>query len=140
MSHILLVEDNQGQADMIIHVLSASGYEVKHALRGLDGAKMARTDRPDLILMDFNLPDIDGRTLAMLLKKQLGDADAPPIVACTARVSANEKHIAKHFGCADFLGKPFTPEELLTVVGRFIPLPGDFKTERKNGDVGQNAR
>lgn len=69
MSHILLVEDNQGQADMIIHVLSASGYEVKHALRGLDGAKMARTDRPDLILMDFNLPDIDGRTLAMLLKK-----------------------------------------------------------------------
>jgi len=120
VGYILLIEDNQPNADMVIHILSAAGYEVRHFLKGLDGAKVARQERPDLILMDFNLPDIDGRTLAMVLKKQLG-AKAPPIVACTARTSDLEKMLAQQFGCSAFLSKPFSSQDLMTVVGRFAP-------------------
>ena len=120
MSYILLIEDNQTNADLIIHILTTAGFEVKHYLRGLDGAKIARKERPDLILMDFNLPDVDGRTLSFLLKKQLGDKDAPPIVACTARSGDTEVRMAAKFGCSAFLGKPFTPNELLTLVKDLI--------------------
>jgi len=122
MTHILLIEDNQANADMVLHILTTAGFEVKHFLRGLEGAKSARRERPDLILMDFNLPDIDGRTLAFLLKKQLGET-APPIVACTARSSDLEKRMAAKFGCSAFLAKPFTPPELLSLVNSLIKKP-----------------
>src|SRR5258708_4311370 len=102
MSHILLIEDNVPNADMIKLILESAGYEVRHFNRGLDGAKSARSDRPVMIIMDFNLPDIDGRTLAFLLKRQLGNLQAPPIVACTARIGDRAKRAAAAMGCCAF--------------------------------------
>ena len=122
MSYILVVEDNQDNADMIVHILTSAHYSVKHFKRGLEAAQAARGNRPDLILMDFNLPDIDGRTLTFLLKKQLGGPHSPPIVACTARVGRLESRLAEQFGCDAFLGKPFSPEDLLTLVDRCLHL------------------
>lgn len=116
MPYILLVEDNQQSADMTIHILTTAGYEVRHFLKGVDGAKMARSERPTVILLDFNLPDIDGRALTLSLKQQLGGADSPPIIAVTARSGSSEEAIAKRFGCSAFLSKPYTPEILLAVV------------------------
>ena len=116
MPYILLVEDNQQSADMAIHILTTAGYEVRHFLKGVEGAKMARAERPQLILLDFNLPDIDGRALTLSLKQQLGGADSPPIIAVTARSGSSEEAIAKRFGCSAFLSKPYTPETLLAVV------------------------
>ncbi len=121
MSYILLIEDNQSNADMMIHILNTAGFQVKHFIRGLEGAKQARLERPDLIFMDFNLPDINGRTLAFTLRKQLGAATAPPIVACTAHIGKSEARLAEQFGCSAFLAKPFTPDELLGLVHRFMP-------------------
>ncbi len=121
MAHILLIEDNQANADMIVHILSTAGFQVRHFLRGLAGAKSARQDKPSLILMDFNLPDIDGRTLSLLLRKQLG-SDIP-IVACTARAGDAELRLAASFGCSAFLSKPFMPEELLALVTKLIKEP-----------------
>lgn len=125
MRYILLVEDNQDNADMIMHILSSARYEVQHFSRGLPAAQAARRHKPDLILMDLNLPDIDGRTLSTLLVQQLGGPAAPPIIACTARVGGNEAKLAEQGGCAAFLRKPFSPEDLLTLVQRFVPLEGE---------------
>ncbi len=119
-SYILLIEDNQASADMTLHILTSAGFEVKHALRGLDGARLARLERPALILMDFDLPDINGRTLALVMKHQLGDRRAPPIVAVTARTSSEEKWLARQFGCAAFIAKPYDPSELIAVVNRLL--------------------
>jgi CheY-like chemotaxis protein len=116
MGHILLIEDNQMNADMVIRLLESAGLEVKHTLRGLDGANMARQSRPDLILIDFDLPDVDGRTMALVLRKQLGGTAAPPIVAVTARTGDHEMKIAQKFGCAAFVSKPFVPEEFINLV------------------------
>lgn len=121
MSYILLVEDNKDNADMVIHILTSANYEVRHFTKGLPAAQEARREKPELILMDFNLPDVDGRTLSMVLVKQLGGINSPPIIACTARVGTIEARLAEQFGCSAFLRKPFTPEDLLTLVQRFIP-------------------
>lgn len=121
MSYILLVEDNKDNADMIIHILTSSGYAVRHFSKGLAAAQEARRDKPGLILMDFNLPDVDGRALSRILIKQLGGVLAPPIIACTARVGTTEAKLAEQFGCAAFLRKPFSPEDLLALVERFVP-------------------
>lgn len=124
MSYILLVEDNQDNANMIMHILESEHYEVRHYKRGLPAAQAARQDRPDLIVMDFNLPDVDGRVLTLLLVQQLGGKmKAPPIIACTARVGTVETKLAEQAGCSAFLGKPFAPENLLTLVQRFVAPP-----------------
>ncbi len=131
MSYILLIEDNQANADMILHILNSAGFEVKHFLRGLEGAKMARRERPALILMDFNLPDIDGRTLSLLLSRQMVDV---PIVACTARTGEYESRMAANFGCSAFLSKPFSPDDLLGLVKKMLKNSPDTST-----DKGENA-
>jgi DNA-binding response OmpR family regulator len=116
MAKILLIEDNPANADMIIRILESANHTVRHSLRGLEGAQMARREIPDMILMDFDLPDVDGRTMAIVLRKQLGGVNAPPIVAVTARGGDTEKRIAQQLGFSAFVSKPFTPEELLAAI------------------------
>jgi DNA-binding response OmpR family regulator len=120
MSYILLIEDNQATADMVVRIFGAAGHTVRHFIRGLDGAKMARQERPAVILLDFNLPDVDGRTMALVLKRQLGGRAAPPIVAVTARTGDGEMQVARSLGCDAFVPKPFVPEELLKLVQDLI--------------------
>lgn len=120
MSYILLVEDNQQNADMMIHILQSAGMNVKHFVHGLEAALVARKERPSLILMDFDLPDIDGRTLTLSLKQQLGGKAAPPIVAVTARSGDAEKRLAERFGCSGFVSKPFKPEKLISLIRSLV--------------------
>ena len=122
MTYILLVEDDQKNADLVMHILTPLNVEVRHTTRGLEGAKMARKEHPCLILMDFNLPDIDGRTLTLLLKQQLGGDTAPPIVAMTARAGEHEVRLAQQFGCTAFVTKPFEPQELIQLIKKLAPV------------------
>jgi len=119
MSYVLLVEDNPDNATMMIRLLESEDLEVVHFVNGLDAAKHARQERPDLVLMDFNLPDIDGRTLTMILKKQLGE-NPPPFIAVTARTGRAEEYLASRFGCDAFISKPFDPQEFISTVRSFI--------------------
>ncbi len=123
MGHILLIEDNQANADMMIRLLQTSGYEVRHFDRGLPGARAAIQDRPVAILLDFNLPDVDGRTLLLMLKQRIGADNAPPIIAVTARTGVMEEAIAERFGCDAFVRKPFDPKEFLEIVAKFAGEP-----------------
>jgi DNA-binding response OmpR family regulator len=119
MSTVLLIEDNQENADMTIRILQSAAYDVIHTLRGFEGARIARRQRPDVTLLDFDLPDVDGRTLVSLLKKQLGP-DSPPIIAVTARTGVAEMRLAEELGCDGFVSKPFMPDELLQVIGQVL--------------------
>lgn len=124
MKKVVLIEDNLENADMTIRILKSAGYEVAHAVQGLEGAKLVRRERPDVILVDFDLPDIDGCTLVLLLKKQLG-ASAPPMVAVTARAGVTEMRMAEKFGCSGFVSKPFMPDDLLNVIGQILQVGAD---------------
>jgi CheY-like chemotaxis protein len=119
MPVVLLIEDNQENADMTIRILQSANYEVIHCLRGFEGARVARREHPDIILIDFDLPDVDGRTLALLLRKQLGPT-GPPVVAVTARAGVAEIRLAEESGFNGFVSKPFLPDELLQVVGQAL--------------------
>jgi two-component system cell cycle response regulator DivK len=113
MSTVLIVEDNLSNAEMMIRILESAGYEVNHFVEGLKGAAAARKTRPDIILMDFDLPDINGRNLILVLSKQLPDT---PIIAVTAHVGEGKEQLARRFGCVDYVAKPFEPQYLLDVV------------------------
>ena len=144
MPYVLLIEDNPLNAEVVIFLLRSINLEVKHTLRGLEGAKMARQERPALILMDYDLPDVDGRTLALLLKKQLGDTDAPPIVAVTAREGRYEEKLAKQFGCAAFVSKPIDDDKFIALIQGLISLPQDRASKEKstsgNSETGDYQR
>ena len=125
MAYVLLVEDNHDNADIMIRLLHSLNLEVRHTTRGLEGAEWARRETPSLILMDINLPDIDGRAIILMLKKQLGGKNAPPIVAVTARKGENEMWLAERYGCSAFISKPFEPEAFLNVIRQLLPKPTD---------------
>ncbi len=134
MSYVLLIEDNPLNAEIVVILLRTINVEVRHTLRGLEGAKLARQERPDLILMDFDLPDIDGRTLALTLRKQLGDAEAPPIVALTARIGKSEEQLAKKFGCAAFVSKPIVDDEFLALIQKLLSATSQRQNVEKSKD------
>ena len=90
MKRILIVEDNEMNRDALSRRLLRHGYEVLIATAGLDGLRMARDSRPDLILMDLGMPDIDGWECTKRLKSDAGTA-AIPINALTAHAMLNDR-------------------------------------------------
>ena len=116
MTYVLLIEDDDTNAELITQMLETKGYHVERARQGLEGFKMARANKPTLILLDFNLPDMDGCNIIGVIRHQLGDVAAPPIVAMTGRSNAHDRRLAQNFGASAFLAKPFTPDVLFSVI------------------------
>src|SRR5258708_39749368 len=127
MSYILLVEDNPEHAKLAIRILNAAVFEVKHSLWGINGVQLARQERPDLILLDLELPQMTGLTVAAIITKELG-ASVPPIVALTSFSQDAYQQSAKQAGCVAFIGKPYPPQQLLATVNYLLnstELDGD---------------
>lgn len=124
MATILLVEDNQNTANFIIRILESAGHTVLHATRGLEGARWARATHIDLVLMDIDLPDVNGRSVVLSLRRQ-NPPHSLPIIAVTVQADEESMRLAEGFGCNAFLAKPFLPEELLELVAHFLPTPTD---------------
>jgi two-component system cell cycle response regulator DivK len=112
MAKILLVEDTEMNRDMLSRRLERRGYTITLALDGAEGLKKARSESPDLILMDMSLPVIDGWEATRQLKAD--DATRHiPIIALTAHAMANDEQRAREAGCDDFDTKPIELPRLL---------------------------
>ena len=112
MTKILLVEDSEMSRDMLARRLARRGYEVVIAVDGAQGVTSARTEAPDLILMDMNLPVLDGSAAT----RQLRAAPATrsiPIIALTAHAMSGDREKALEAGCDDYDTKPIELERLL---------------------------
>jgi two-component system cell cycle response regulator DivK len=112
MTKILLVEDSEMSRDMLARRLARRGYEVVIAVDGGQGVTLARTEAPDLILMDMNLPVLDGSEAT----RQLRAAPATrsiPIIALTAHAMSGDREKALEAGCDDYDTKPIELERLL---------------------------
>jgi two-component system cell cycle response regulator DivK len=112
MSKILLVEDNEMNRDMLSRRLTKRGYEVVMAIDGQAGVDMARSELPDLILLDMSLPVLDGWTAASILKADPETAPIP-IIALTAHALAGDREKALEAGAEDYDTKPVDLERLL---------------------------
>jgi CheY-like chemotaxis protein len=105
MATILLVEDNEMNRDMLSRRLERKGYSVTLALDGAEGLQKARTQNPDLILMDMSLPVVDGWEATRQLKADEMTRRIP-IIALTAHAMASDEQKAREAGCDDFDTKP----------------------------------
>ena len=116
---ILNVEDLQNNRDLVRRILESQGYQVIDAVNGLEGISKAKAINPDLILMDINLPDIDGFSVVTKIRSQPKLAQTP-IIALTARNVSNDAERAVAIGCDSYLNKPFGVKQLLDEVQKFV--------------------
>src|SRR4029078_3479898 len=115
MSRILLVEDNELSRDMLSRRLTRRGYEVLTAADGAEAVETARTDAPDLILMDMSLPVLDGWEATRQLKAG-AETRGIPVIALTAHAMAGDREEAREAGCDDYDTKPIEFARLLTKI------------------------
>ena len=120
MVKILLVEDNEMNRDMLSRRLARKGYDVVIAVDGSEGVAKARTQVPDLILMDMSLPILDGWEATQQLKVA-PETQMIPIIALTAHAMAGDREKALEAGCDDYDTKPI---ELPRLLGKIEALLG----------------
>jgi len=124
MRKILLVEDNEMNRDMLSRRLVRSGYEVIMAVDGARGVAMATSDRPDLILMDMSLPEIDGWEATRQIKAT-PELRKIPIIALTAHAMATDRDKALEAGCDDYDTKPVELQRLLGKIETLLAQAGE---------------
>ena len=115
MSRILVVEDNEMNRDMLARRLERRGFHVSIAVDGGEGIQKARREMPDLILMDLNLPEIDGLEATATLKQDQNTSRIP-VIALTAHAMVTDKENAMRAGCDDFATKPIEFNGLLAKI------------------------
>jgi two-component system, cell cycle response regulator DivK len=131
MKKILYVEDNEDNVFMLRMRLEISGtYDVVVAPDGAEGVALAVSARPDLILMDLNLPVLDGWEATRRIKADARSA-AIPVIALTAHAMAGDREKAIQAGCDDFDTKPIDFDRLLEKIERLLASPGPKPNQRR---------
>ncbi|GAB4111045.1 MAG: response regulator [Roseiflexaceae bacterium] len=120
MPTILLVEDNEMNRDMLSRRLERKGFQILIAVDGSQGVSMARSDRPDLILMDMSLPVLDGWEATRQLKAD-PETRTIPVIALTAHAMASDRDQALAAGCDDYDTKPIELPRLLDKINALLP-------------------
>jgi len=116
---ILIVEDQEDNRTILRDALSTVGYELIEALNGEDGVKLAQNERPDLILMDIQLPKMDGYEATQQIKS-IAELKTIPIIAVTSYALSGDEAKARAAGCDGYIAKPFSPRELLAKVRKYL--------------------
>jgi len=116
---ILIVEDQEDNRTILRDVLSTVGYDLIEAFNGEDGVKLAQSERPDLILMDIQLPQMDGYEATQQIKS-VAELKTIPIIAVTSYALSGDEAKARAAGCDGYIAKPFSPRELLAKVRKYL--------------------
>jgi CheY-like chemotaxis protein len=120
---ILLVEDNELNRDMLSRRLIRRGYRVITAYDGCQGHDLARSEMPDLILMDIGLPEMDGWQVTRLLKSNPATRHIP-IIALTAHALVTDREKARDVGCDDYDTKPIEFDRLILKIETLLVVKG----------------
>ncbi len=119
MSVILIVEDNEKNMKLVRDILQHKGHATLEAVTGGEGVRLAVEKRPDLVLMDIQLPDIDGIAALQLIRKEPA-LDAMPVLAVSASVMPDDQHKIVTSGFDAFITKPINLKQFLDTVQRFL--------------------
>ena len=117
---ILVIEDQEDNRAILRDLLTSVGYEILEAVNGEEGVRMAAAHRPDLILMDIQLPNIDGYEATRRIKAQ-ELLRTIPIIAVTSYALSGDDVKAREAGCDAYVTKPFSPRALLAKIREYLP-------------------
>lgn len=125
MTHnVLYIEDNPDNMILVQRALESRGYHLLKAMKGLAGVTMAESEQVDLILLDINLPDIDGYEVARRLRSSAkSELARVPIIAVTANALKGDAQKALDAGCDVYMSKPINIRELWARVAAFLDTP-----------------
>jgi DNA-binding response OmpR family regulator len=118
-AHVLVVDDEPEIAELERYHLSRAGHRVSLAANGWEALAVARDDRPDLILLDLMLPDLDGFGVCEILRREPGTATIP-VVIVSAWASGDSRNLGLELGALDYVTKPFSPAVLVERVNRLL--------------------
>jgi CheY-like chemotaxis protein len=119
MAKVLLIEDNEMNRDILFRRLSRRGYLVVSAVDGLQGVEMARSEKPDIILMDMSLPIVDGWEATRRVKSDDGMRNVP-VIGLTAHAMRGDREKALEAGCDDYDTKPVEFDRLIEKIERLL--------------------
>ena len=117
---ILIIEDQDDNRTIMRDLLNTAGYRLIEAVDGEEGVKLAQSERPDLILMDIQLPILDGYEATRRIRASV-ELKSIPIIAVTSYALSGDDAKARAAGCDCYVAKPFSPRELLAKVREFLP-------------------
>ncbi|MBZ0180600.1 MAG: response regulator [Melioribacteraceae bacterium] len=117
---VLVIEDNLQNMYMITFLLESYGYKVLKAFSGIEGIQKAKVDEPDIILLDIQLPQMDGYTIARKLR-EIESAQATPIIAVTSYAMPGDKEKALESGATGYIEKPINPDTFISEMEAFLP-------------------
>jgi len=120
---ILIVEDQEDNRAILRDLLGTAGYNLIEAVDGAEAVELARRQRPDLILMDIQLPVIDGYEATRRIKANV-ELKSIPIIAVTSYALSGDEANARAAGCDGYVAKPFSPRQLLAKVHEYLPGGG----------------
>lgn len=123
MKKVLVVEDNEKNMYLISFILEKMGHRVIAAGTGEDGVELAIRERPDLILMDIQLPGIDGVETTRRIR-EIKDCSAIPIIAITSYAMTGDRERLLATGCNGYIEKPINPETIMGEIAAHLDAPG----------------
>ena len=116
---ILVVEDNMDTYELVHFILEKNGFETFLASNGRDGVNAALKQRPDLIIMDMSMPEMDGWTATSIIKKD-EQIRAIPLIALTAHALPGDRQRAMDAGCDEYITKPMDLDELVEAIQYWV--------------------
>ncbi|MBI2514560.1 MAG: response regulator [Opitutae bacterium] len=120
-AHILAVDDEPELLELVAYSLRKAGHSVATATNGWEALSEIQRQRPDLMLLDLMLPDLDGFGVCEILRRDPATATIPVIII-SAWASTDSRHLGLELGALDYLTKPFSPHELVQRVNRFTEV------------------
>ncbi|MCK9591015.1 MAG: response regulator [Methanoregula sp.] len=119
MTKVLVIEDNEKNRYLISFILRGSGYEVIEAVTGEEGVAVAISKRPDLVLMDIQLPGIDGYEATRRIRSA-PESEKIPIIALTSYAMTGDRERALAAGCTGYVEKPINPDTIIDEIQKFL--------------------
>lgn len=120
MKRILVIEDTEDNRLIVGDLLASAGYQSIEAVDGVQGVAAAEREQPDLILMDIQLPGIDGYEATRRIRAIPALAKVP-IIAVTSYALSGDEAKTREAGCDGYVAKPFSPRQLLAKIREFLP-------------------
>jgi two-component system alkaline phosphatase synthesis response regulator PhoP len=135
MKKILIIEDEKDIVNLLTHYLEKDGYQVQSANDGIRGLQIARSENPDLVILDLMLPQMDGLEVCKKIRS-IPETASVPVIMLTAKSEDSDKIVGLELGADDYVTKPFSPKELTARIKALLRRSSRQEEERPSYQYG----